>query len=580
MASEQSPLLANEGEAQSSNHAGDGNNSNNDSSSSNDNDNNSGSNADKSRRWARAREAGFFIWALLATAAVIIIAVWTQHNQQTSRTPARAAKRNLVFMVSDGMGPASLSLTRSFRQHVDGLPEGDTLVLDKHFWGSSRTRSSNSLVTDSAAGATAFSCGKKSYNGAISVLPDYEPCGSVLEAAKRAGYMTGLVVTTDITDATPACFASHVLLRQMQDDIALQEVGHGLLGRSVDLMLGGGRCHFLPNSTEGSCRADDVDVVKLAQDKYGWTYTDSREGFNELKGGDKADLPLLGLFAPSDIPFELDRQREDDIYPSLSEMAETALRALERATAGSDKGFFLMIEGSRIDHAGHINDPAAQVREVLEYDKAFKAVLDFIDDTKAETVLVATSDHETGGLASALQEPGHLPVYNWYPQVLANASASCERLAQKLQDGVSKQSPPLSQPDLKTWINSELVVPGLGISDATDEELTLLAADPDGATNTFAAIISLRAHIGWSTHGHTAVDVNVYSSGGSGADKIRGNVENTDVGKFLSQYLDVDVDAITKELRDKTVRPGLVAADSAAAAGNGDGYHVYEGLTQ
>lgn len=324
-------------------------------------------------------------------------------------------------MVSDGMGPASLALTRSFRQHVDGLPENDTLVLDKHFWGSSRTRSSNSLVTDSAAGATAFSCGKKSYNGAISVLSDYEPCGSVLEAAKRAGYMTGLVVTTDITDATPACFASHVLLRQMQDDIALQEVGHGVLGRSVDLMLGGGRCHFLPNGTDGSCRADDVDVIKLAQDKYGWTYTDSRDGFDKLKGGDKAHLPLLGLFASSDIPFELDRKNMNDVYPSLSEMAKTALRALDRATSGSDKGFFLMIEGSRIDHAGHINDPAAQVREVLEYDKAFKAVLDFIGDTDTETVLVATSDHETGGLATALQEPGHLPVYNWYPEALAKA---------------------------------------------------------------------------------------------------------------------------------------------------------------
>ncbi|UNI17277.1 Alkaline phosphatase [Purpureocillium takamizusanense] len=565
--SEQSPLLSNEGEGSTrADHGSDSGNG--------------GADMDRRRRWSRLREAGIFIWALVATAAVIVIAVWAQHNQQTSRPPSRADKRNLVFMVSDGMGPASLSLTRSFRQHVDGLPDNDTLVLDKHFWGSSRTRSSNSLVTDSAAGATAFSCGKKSYNGAISVLPDYEPCGSVLEAAKRAGYMTGLVVTTDITDATPACFASHVLLRQMQDDIALQEVGHGVLGRSVDLMLGGGRCHFLPNGTDGSCRADDVDVVKLAQDKYGWTYTDSRDGFDKLKGGKKAKLPLLGLFASSDIPFELDRQNENDVYPSLSEMAKTALRALERATSDSDRGFFLMIEGSRIDHAGHINDPAAQVREVLEYDKAFKAVLDFIDDTQTETVLVATSDHETGGLATALQEPGHLPVYNWYPQALAQASSSCERLAGKLQDYVSKQPSPLSQSDLKTWINDELVVSGLGVTDATDEELSLLATDPDDATSNFAAIISLRAHVGWSTHGHTAVDVNVYSSGGPQAASIRGNVENTDVGKFLSHYLDVDVDAITEELREKTARPSVIAAAGAehAAPQWTSNYHEYDGL--
>jgi alkaline phosphatase len=114
---------------------------------------------------------------------------------------------------------------------TSGLPHDDILVLDKHFIGSSRTRSSNSLVTDSAAGATAFSCGLKSYNGAISILPDHTPCGTILEAAKKAGFMTGLVVTTAITDATPACFAAHVNSRWEEDLIAQQEVGEHPLGR-------------------------------------------------------------------------------------------------------------------------------------------------------------------------------------------------------------------------------------------------------------------------------------------------------------------------------------------------------------
>lgn len=532
------------------------------------------------RRWSRVREFALFIWALLATATVIVLAVWAQHKEQTSGHGDRSAKRNLVFMVSDGMGPASLSLTRSYRQLVQGLPPHDTLVLDKHLWGSSRTRSSNSLVTDSAAGATAFSCGMKSYNGAISMLPDFQPCGSVLEAAKRAGYMTGLVVTTDITDATPACFASHVLLRGMQDEIALQEIGHGPLGRSVDLMLGGGRCHFLPNSTSGSCRQDDVDVVRMAQEKYGWTYADNRDAFDALKGGDNARLPLLGLFATADVPFEMDRKKLNDVFPSLSEMAGTALRALEKATADSDKGFFLMIEGSRIDHAGHINDPAAQVREVLEYDKTFDAVLDFLQESSADGVLVATSDHETGGLSLALQEPGHQPVYNWYPQVLANASSSCERLAAELQHHIAQSPASLSRDKLKSWINDELVVRGLGIADATDQELSLLAKHPEISTATFAAIISLRAHIGWSSHGHSAVDVNVYASGGPEADRIRGNVENTDVGQFLSHYLDVDVDAITRELRHKMVRgpPRSPDARGPASKWSTGSYHVAEEL--
>ncbi len=351
------------------------------------------------------RELGLFLWAIAATAAVIVLAVYSHHQQQT--TPGHggkgkpSGKRNLIFMVSDGMGPASLSMTRSFRQYISGLPIDDILVLDRHFIGSSRTRSSSSLVTDSAAGATAFSCGMKSYNGAISMLPDFTPCGTVLEAAKKAGYMTGLVVTTDITDATPACFASHAYFRLLEDNIAEQEVGEHPLGRVVDLILGGGRCHFLPNSTEGSCRLDDKDITKLAQEKFGWSYVNDRAGFDGLDLGNAASLPLLGLFAGSDIPFEIDRRSMQDVYPSLDEMAQTALRALDEATKDSDKGFFLMIEGSRIDHSGHGNDPAAQVHEVLAYDKAFSTVVKYLEQSETDGVVVSTSDHETGGLAIA-----------------------------------------------------------------------------------------------------------------------------------------------------------------------------------
>lgn len=358
--------------------------------------------------WHFWREVGLFAWATLATAIVIILAVMYQHKQTshpegsggTWENGKPTGKRNMIFMVSDGMGPTSLSLTRSFRQAKSGLPIDDVLVLDDHLIGSSRTRSSSSLITDSAAGATAFSCGRKSYNGAISVLPDHTPCGTVLEAAKKAGYMTGLVVTTRITDATPACFAAHVNKREEEDRIAEQEVGDHPLGRVVDLMLGGGRCHFLPNTTEGSCRGDDKDVVELAK-KNGFSYVDDREGFDGLNLGGSVKLPLLGLFASTDIPYEIDRSQMSDVYPSLDEMARTALNALSTATKDSDKGFFLMIEGSRIDHAGHGNDPVAQVHEVMAYDKAFTSVLDFLDEDDVKGVAVSTSDHETGGLATA-----------------------------------------------------------------------------------------------------------------------------------------------------------------------------------
>ncbi|TVY80964.1 Repressible alkaline phosphatase [Lachnellula suecica] len=498
----------------------------------------------RTRFW---RELGLFTWAVVATAAVIVLAVViTQHggSHKDGKNTKPTGKRNLIFMVSDGMGPASLSMTRSFRQFEGGLPHADVLVLDQHFIGSSRTRSSNSLITDSAAGATAFSCGMKSYNGAISILPDHTPCGTVLEAAKKAGYTTGLVVTTSITDATPACFASHANVRSEEDLIAEQEVGEHPLGRVVDLVLGGGRCHFLPNTTSGSCRGDDKDLTKLAQEKHGWNYIDNRKDFDGLKLGSAVKLPLLGLFAGYNIPYELDRRNMNDVYPSLDEMATTALKALEAATQDSDKGFFLMIEGSRIDHAGHGNDPAAQVREVLAYDKAFASVLDFLENSSTEGVLVATSDHETGGLAVARQLHITYPHYVWYPEILSNASSSAEHLSRNLRSYMSGEGD-----SLKDFISEELVKKGLGIMDAKDSEIQLIVDDPERSSYYFTDMVSRRARIGWSTHGHSAVDVNIYGSAGSEA--LRGNHENVEVGQFLRDYLDVDVQAITVELAEK-----------------------------
>ncbi|KAH8721563.1 alkaline-phosphatase-like protein [Phaeosphaeriaceae sp. PMI808] len=516
-------------------------------------------NIDGKRTWGFWREIGLWVWAVVATVAVIILAVVYQKNstdgKQSSGYPT--GKRNLIFMVSDGMGPTSLSLTRSFMQFRNRAPFSEQLVIDQHLIGQSRTRSSSSLITDSAAGATAFSCAQKSYNGAISVTPDHEPCGTVLEAAKRAGYMTGLVVTTRITDATPACFAAHVNMRQEEDRIAEQMVGDYPLGRVVDLMFGGGRCHFLPNATvESSCRSDDKDIIALAK-KNGYNYIDSRAAFDKLKGGAALDLPMLGLFADTDIPYEIDRRNEDDMYPSLREMAETALKALSEATRDSEKGFFLMIEGSRIDHAGHHNDPAAQVQEVLAYDEAFTSVLDFLKHDKTEAVMVSTSDHETGGLATARQLHTSYPEYVWYPSALANTSRSAERMALHYNTYLAS-NPTTSQ---KHEFIADEIEYGLGIYDATEDEINALVNSPDTSLYLYADMVSRRSQIGWSTHGHSAADVNIYSSDPAASSALIGNHENTEVGAFLRDYLGVDVDAVTQELRSKGAQLG-VAADA------------------
>ncbi|CZT22232.1 related to alkaline phosphatase Pho8 [Ramularia collo-cygni] len=510
-------------------------------------------NAHNKGKW---REIVLFAWALVATAAVVILAVVFQHNTQVSdggdKSKHGGGKRNLIFMVSDGMGPTSLELARSWRQYTDQLPWNNTLVLDKHLIGQSRTRSSSSLVTDSAAGATAFSCGIKSYNGAISVLPSFDPCGSVMEAAKRKGYTTGLVVTTRITDATPAVFASHVRRREMEDDIALQMIGETHpLGRMVDLMMGGGRCHFLPNTTEGGCRADDVDVIKTAGEK-GWNYISTRNEFDHL--GPSVELPLLALFSPTDIPYEVDRRHQNEVYPSLEEMAKTALTALSAATKDSDQGFFVMIEGSRIDHAGHANDPGAQVHEVLAYDRTIAAVLDFIKHEETPTLMVSTSDHETGGLAAARQLHEDYPQYLWYPGVLANVSHSASHVSREYQMHISSLPEDLSadaESEAKKTYIKELTARALGINDPSTEEISDLIQRPERASYIFADMVSRRAQTGWSTHGHSGADVNIYTSDSHAAKALRGNHENTEVGEFLRNYLDLgdEVEKVTRLLQ-------------------------------
>ncbi|KAK3726135.1 vacuolar alkaline phosphatase [Vermiconidia calcicola] len=504
------------------------------------------------------REIGLFVWALVATAAVVVLAVVYQHSRSESAGgdgSRPSGKHNLIFMVSDGMGPTSLSLTRTWRQHVEGLPYDEALVLDEHLIGQSRTRSSSSLVTDSAAGATAFSCGMKSYNGAISVLPGtFEPCGSVMEAAHRRGYTTGLVVTTRITDATPAVFVAHARRREMEDDIARQMIGEKHpLGRMVDLMFGGGKCHFLPRGEENGCRNDNVNVVDMAKDE-GWGYIDSKQDFDKL--GTNIKLPFLGLFADHDIPYEIDRQYQDDTYPSLEAMATKALNALSAATKDKDQGFFIMIEGSRIDHAGHSNDPAAQVHEVLAYDRTMAAVLDFIKKEKTPTLMVSTSDHETGGLAVARQLHREYPPYVWHPSVLANASHSAGYTAHeyhKHASAVAEHGTAVDESaseDMRAYLQ-ELSSEALGISDCSEEEINALVDEPKIALYHFADMISRRAQTGWSTHGHSGADVNIYSSDPHAAKGLAGNHENTEIGEFLRSYLDLDdeVETITKLLK-------------------------------
>lgn len=531
--------------------------------------------AETNRKW---RELGVFAWALLATAGVIVLAVFYQkslHNTHPSNDDQTGSelpkgKRNLIFMVSDGMGPTSLELTRGFHQYIspqNPAPYNDTLTLDDLLIGQSRTRSSSSLVTDSAAGATAFSCGRKSYNGAISVLPDGSPCPSVMEAAKLAGWTTGVVVTTRVTDATPAVWASHVRRRELEDQIAVQmlgvEEGGSGVGRSLDLIVGGGRCHFLGNGSEGSCRGNGRDLVGEGIREQGWGFVDGREGFDGLAGGKKVELPLLALLAEGDVPYEIDRRFQETEYASLEEMAVTALQALAAATKNSEQGFFVMIEGSRIDHAGHANDPAAQVHEVLAYDRTVKAVLDFIEASETPTLMVSTSDHETGGLAAARQLHEAYPEYLWHPGTLAKASHSAAWAAQQYHAYIANHTSTNNddnnnkeeegEEETKTFLTHLLEI-SHNVTDPSRDELHSLLSHPETAAYTIADMVSRRSQLGWSTHGHSGADVNIYTSDPRLVSRwLGGNRENTEVGQFLERFLEVEeeVERVGEILRER-----------------------------
>ncbi|KAJ2792540.1 vacuolar alkaline phosphatase, partial [Coemansia guatemalensis] len=331
-------------------------------------------------------------------------------------------------------------------------------ILDSMLTGSVRTQSSNSLVTDSAAGATAFSCGLKTYNKGIAVDNNGRPCGTILEAAKAKGLHTGLITTARITHATPASFAAHVVDRDMEDLIALQLIGRRNTSTSnslVDLMMGGGRCHFLPQSNENSCRSDDADVWQMAQ-RQGVSTVSGRKQFDDLHSanGNNVQLPLLALFADDHMDYEIDRNAQ--IQPSLSEMSKAGLDMLD--AANNTQGFFLMIEGARIDMAGHDNDPATHLHDIIEYWRAVNVVRNFVDQ-HPDTLLISTSDHETGGLTLGTQDE-----YFWLPQVLQSVRRSAESICAELRH---------SKKDREDYDNrlESIVERDLGISNATSVEM-------------------------------------------------------------------------------------------------------------
>lgn len=434
---------------------------------------------------------------LLRSLLAFLLSVPLAHAQEEPDRP-----RNLILMIADGFGPATAVLGRE----VGGAP----LALDSLLRGAVKTSSASRRITDSAAGAVAYSSGINTTNRYVGVDTLGAPVGTLLEAAEAEGMATGVVSTSYITDATPAAFYAHSVSRYAKSLISAQ-----LLERGIEVILGGGQQHFLPQGSGGT-REDGRNLLVEAE-SLGYALVTTPEALAD------AAAPVLGLFAPEMMAMEIDREADE---PSLVAMTQRALDLL----GGASEGFVLIVETEGTDNAGHYHDPAALAREVLSYDAALAVALDFAR-TDGETLVVALSDHETGGLGVGLEQ-GYQTDFPY----LRRVSASTRRMARLLNEGQ----------DLDRVMRDYA-----GIDSLTAEERSSLAVlTEDGRMNfrSISQVISRRARVGWTTRGHTAVDVGLYAWG-PGAERFGGVMENAAVGRALADLLGLGLAAVTARLR-------------------------------
>lgn len=269
--------------------------------------------------------------------------------------------KNIILLIGDGMGVAQV--------YAGITANGGKLnLMQMPHTGFNITTSSNNYITDSGAGGTAIASGTKTYNGAIGVNADTVPVKSILEIAESNGLKTGLVSTSSITHATPASFIAHQKDRGYYENIAAD-----FLDTDIDLFIGGGRIHF-------EKRKDGRNLSHELRTK-GYQV---EEKLKKIKDVSKPFVVFTS------IGHNEKYSERGDILPKSVDLALESLSL-------SDKGFFLMVEGSQIDWGGHQNDTEFVVNEVLDFDRAIGQALAFAAKDK-NTLVIVTADHETGGM--------------------------------------------------------------------------------------------------------------------------------------------------------------------------------------
>jgi alkaline phosphatase len=272
--------------------------------------------------------------------------------------------KNVILLISDGTGLSQISSAFYFKESSPNYARFKDI-------GLINTSSSREDVTDSAAGATAFACGVKTYNGAIGVADDSTEVKNLVEIASLKNIKTGMIATSSITHATPASFFAHTLNRGSAEEIALH-----LAQSEVDFFAGGGLQFF-------NKRKDGQDLLETMKKKKFTIDTTALGDFAKIGSSEKAGY----LLAANDMP-PVTEGRGD----FLSKATTLAIQFLSK----DDAGFFMMAEGSQIDWGGHQNDGPYLVSELIDFDDAIGKALDYAEQD-GNTLVIVTSDHETGG---------------------------------------------------------------------------------------------------------------------------------------------------------------------------------------
>ncbi len=424
--------------------------------------------------------------------------------------------KSIILMIGDGMGPSQFGAAWLYSNRILGRELRMVEVMKSGRTAYVVNDALDAIITESAAAATQIATGVRVKTMAVGMAPDGKtPLKTILELAKEKGMSTGLVTTSGITDATPAAFASHVTHRSDEISVASQELQVG-----VDVLMGGRKQFFLPEAAGGK-RTDGRDLMDEAR-KEGYAVVGTADELQQANGG-----KLFGLFNMGDMAFEIDRSKTAE--PSLAEMAAKALEVL----AKNPKGFFVMIEGGRIDHAAHRNDAAATIRDTLAFDEAVGVALEF-QRRNPDTLLIVTADHETGGMALFGQGDHSDDCVTAGLSVIQRAQASFDVIVGEFG---KNPMPTKIREVVKKHLAIEITVAEAKVV-AND---TIRKLDPknfsSATLHSLAFVLRPYLCVGWVTQTHTASPLFAFGSG-PGSEELVGFRHNTELFRIMKTALE------------------------------------------